>query len=161
MKLPWTRKLLPLAFFTSGSGLVVAAGAALGVAPFAALVTVTAIAVGAVFLCLLALVVVDGEARRAVDAVNRAFTPPRDRTWSEWLLPPGLDRRLMILGWAALLEFVALKLSGREDLEILTFLSFAVTAAMAMLRLDRDPAAHRPRPQPAPRRSRWSFWIGD
>ena len=149
------------AAIASCSGIALALGAALQVESIRSMVFPAEVALASLAGFLFLLLLIDPEARRAVDAYNSQARRRTKRCWSEWIFPPGIDRRLMSLALAAWAEIAVLNLRGAKDLAVLPCLSFFVAGLMAMLMMKRSPLPrHSPEAGSRSAEREAEFWIG-
>lgn len=139
MKLEWTDKLFWPSTVGSGLGVLIVVPAAFGVEWVSDLVQPAEVILGSFAGLLFLVLLIDTDARRAVDAYNLNAPRWRDQSWRERLLPSGIDRRLMMLVWMAGLEIIALNWTGGRELALLPFLCAFLAAAMAMLMMKQTP----------------------
>lgn len=149
------------AVLAASFGLALTAGLALRVELVVPLVPFAQTVLGILAAFLFLLLVIDKEARGALDAYNLNARRRVRLRWSEWIFPLGIDRCLMALALVAWVEGIALHLRGEGALAILPALSFFVSGLMAMLMLRKTSWAQEP-PQGEPGRleRETGFWIG-
>lgn len=135
----WTDKFFWPALVGAWVGVVAGPAAALMPHPFMGLVQPTTWALTSLAAAMFLVMLFDRPTRHAIDKFNfKQKALWRERTWKDRFFSTDYgDPRLLIVNRVVWLEMIVCLFSGRMDLAVLCFASFAVSTIMLLLMMKR------------------------